>query len=321
MEGSHTYDISPDEKWAIHRYSRADDPPRGEVITLPDHRQVRSLFDNQALRVKVNPLVAHKTQFLQVDVGGGVVLDGWTIGPAHLDRTRKYPLLLYVYGEPWGQTVTDEWSTRSLFHRALADDGYIVASFDNRGTPAPKGRDWRKVIFGSIGPLAAAEQTAAVKKLCDMRPYIDTHRIGVWGWSGGGTNTLNLMFRSPELFKVGMAVAPVPDQRLYDTVYQERYMGRPQDNPDGYQKGSAINFATGLRGELLLVHGTGDDNVHFQGSQMLINKLVELGKPFQFMEYPNRTHAISEGKGTTLHLYTLLANYLTDHLPPGPANP
>jgi dipeptidyl-peptidase-4 len=147
-----------------------------------------------------------------------------------------------------------------------------------------------------------------------MRPSIDLDRVAVWGWSGGGSNTLNLMFRYPELYRVGMAVAPVPDQRLYDTIYQERYMGLPQQNVNGYKQGSPITFAEGLRGNLLIVHGSGDDNVHYQGTELLVNRLIELGKRFDFMTYPARTHAISEGPGTTVHLYHLLARYLTEHL-------
>jgi dipeptidyl-peptidase-4 len=192
-----------------------------------------------------------------------------------------------------------------------------VVSFDNRGTPAPKGRAWRKSIYGSVGVLSTQDQTNAVYSLARQRPYIDPERVGVWGWSGGGTNTLNLMFRSPDLYRVGVAVAPVPDQKLYDTIYQERYMGVPEDNADGYRAGSAINFAAGLRGKLLIVHGSGDDNVHFQGTEKLVNRLIELGKTFDFMDYPNRTHSISEGAGTSLHIYSLIARYLEEHLPAG----
>ena len=265
-------------------------------------------------------LLANRSEFLQVDIGNGVTLDGWMIRPKDFNPARKYPVLVNVYGEPAGQTVLDSWGDgrTGLFHRALAQEGYIIVSFDNRGTPSPKGREWRKVIYGSIGPLATEEQTKAIRILCEQRAYLDPDRIAVWGWSGGATDTLNLMFRSPDIYKVGMAVAPVPDQRLYDTIYQERYMGLPQENPDGYKRGSAINFATGLKGQLLVVHGTGDDNVHFQGSQMLINKLVEAGKQFSFMEYPNRTHQINEGPGTTIHVYTLLASFLEEKLPPTP---
>ena len=205
-----------------------------------------------------------------------------------------------------------------LFHRALAEAGYVVLSVDNRGTPAPKGAAWRKVIYGTVGDLSSKEQDAAIRALAARHAFIDKDRIGVWGWSGGGSNTLNAMFRYPQTFKVGVSVAPVPDQRLYDTIYQERYMGLPTDNAAGYKIGSPINFAEGLAGKLLVVHGSGDDNVHYQGTEKLINRLIELGKPFDAMVYPNRTHAISEGPGTTVHVYRLIARYFLDHLPPGP---
>ena len=197
-------------------------------------------------------------------------------------------------------------------------DGYLVVSFDNAGTPAPRGRAWRKSVYGAVGVLSSTQQAEALRWLGATRRYVDLDRVAVWGWSGGGTNTLNLVFRSPDLYKVGMAVAPVPDQRLYDTIYQERDMGLPSANPDGYRQASAINFAEGLKGDLLIVHGSGDDNVHYQGAELLVNRLIELGKPFDFMTYPDRTHAIAEGPGTTPHLYRLLTRYLTRHLPPGP---
>jgi dipeptidyl-peptidase-4 len=316
--GYHSYVVSPSGEWALHGFSRFDDPWRFELVGLADSHSVHMFADNSRLRDKVKPLLANKSEFFQIDIGKGVSLDGWLIRPKNFDPALKYPVLVNVYGEPAAQTVIDRWGG-SLFHRALAEEGYVVVSFDNRGTPAPKGREWRKIVYGSVGPLAAEEQTLAIQKLCAERSYLDSSRIAVWGWSGGGTDTLNLMFRSPDTYRVGMAVAPVPDQRLYDTIYQERYMGLPQDNPEGYRRGSAINFAARLKGHLLLVHGTGDDNVHFQGSQMLINKLVECGKQFTFMEYPNRTHAIREGEGTTIHLYTLLSGYLEENLPSTPA--
>jgi len=159
---------------------------------------------------------------------------------------------------------------------------------------------------------------AAIRALAARDPFIDSARVGIWGWSGGGSSTLNAMFRFPGVYQVGVAVAPVPDQRLYDSIYQERYMGLPEQNENGYRIGSPINFAEGLKGKLLIVHGSGDDNVHYQGAQLLVNRLIELGKSFDFMTYPDRTHSISEGPGTTVHLYRLLARYLTQHLPPGP---
>ena len=205
-----------------------------------------------------------------------------------------------------------------LFHRALADAGYLVISVDNRGTPAPKGAAWRKSVYGTVGDLSARDQAAAIRALAVRRSYIDLDRIGVWGWSGGGSNTLNAMFRFPDVFKVGVSVAPVPDQKLYDTIYQERYMGLPQENVEGYRIGSPINFAEGLKGKLLIVHGSGDDNVHYQGTERLINRLIELGKPFDMMAYPNRSHSISEGPGTTPHVYKLISRYFLQHLASGP---
>jgi dipeptidyl-peptidase-4 len=223
-----------------------------------------------------------------------------------------------VYGEPASQTVVDRWGGGGmLFRRALADAGYVVVSFDNRGTPAPKGAAWRKIIYGTVGDLSSRDQAAAVRALAARHSFIDRERVGVWGASGGGSNTLNAMFRFPDVFKVGVSVAPVPDQRLYDTIYQERYMGVPSTNAEGYRIGSPINFAEGLQGKLLLIHGTGDDNVHYQGTERLINRLVELGKPFDLMSYPNRTHALSEGRGTSTHLNQLIARYFLANLPPG----
>jgi dipeptidyl-peptidase 4 len=320
--GTHAYDISPDSHSAVHTYSRFDLPPIVDLVQLPDHKPIRPIEDNSKLRANASGLISTPVEFLRVDVGAGVFLDGWLIKPPKFDPTKRYPLLIYVYGEPWGQTVLDSWEDgRSfwhfgLFHRAVANDGYIVASFDNRGTPAPKGRNWRKVVHNAVGPLAYAEQAAALRQLERDRSYIDPDRVAVWRWSGGGTSTLNLMFRYPDLYKVGMAIAPVPDQRLYDSIYQERYMGLPQENVDGYRESSAINFAEGLHGRLLLVHSSSDDNVHYQGSELLINRLIELDKPFDFMEYPARTHELPEGPRTRLHLHNLLLRYLEEHLPP-----
>jgi dipeptidyl-peptidase-4 len=315
--GTHAYRISPDGRWALHTFSSADVPPRVDLVSLPDHRVVRTLADNTSLATKAAPLLAPPIEFFTVDVGGGVVLDGSLLKPAAFDPSKRYPAIVYVYGEPASQTVVDRWGgSNALFNRALANEGYLVLSFDNRGTPAPKGTAWRKVVYGTVGDLSSKEQAAAVRAFAASHPFVDSDRIGVWGWSGGGSNTLNAMFRFPDVFKVGVSVAPVPDQRLYDTIYQERYMGLPQENVEGYRVGSPINFAEGLKGKLLIIHGSGDDNVHYQGTERLVNRLVELGKPFDLMAYPNRTHAISEGVGTSLHVHSLIARYFLDHLPP-----
>ena len=314
--GTHSYDLSPDGKLAFHTWSQFDRPPTTDVVALPLHRSLRALTDTSELRKRLAGVLEPPVEFLTVDIGNNVTLDGWMLKPDTFDPAHRYPVIVFVYGEPAGQTVLDRWGGgRTLFHRALADAGYVVVSFDNRGTPAPKGAAWRKIIYGTVGELSSREQAAAIRALTARHRFLDGSRIGIWGWSGGGTNTLNAMFRFPDVYKAGVSVAPVPDQRLYDTIYQERYMGLPQDNAKGYKVGSAINFAEGLRGELLIIHGSGDDNVHYQGTERLVNRLVELGKPFDMMVYPNRSHSISEGAGTSAHVYKLIARYFLEHLP------
>ena len=316
--GVNSYNISPDGKYAFHVFSAFDDPGLREVVSLPDHKLVRAISDSTEYKKKIAQFLNPPVEYFKADAGDGVTVDGWMIKPPNFDPAKKYPVLVNIYGEPAGQTVLDRWGGNgTLFHRYIASLGYLVVSFDNAGTPAPRGRAWRKSVYGAVGVLSSKQQAAALRSLGKMRPYVDLDRVAVWGWSGGGTNTLNLMFRSPDLYKVGMAVAPVPDQRLYDSIYQERYMGLPQQNADGYKQGSAINFSEGLKGHLLIVHGSGDDNVHYQGTELLVNRLIELEKPFDFMTYPDRTHGIYEGPGTTVHLYHLLTRYLTEHLPAG----
>ena len=264
------------------------------------------MVDNAELQAKIDTIKKGAQEFFQIDIGGGVTLDGWMMKPPGFDPNKKYPILFYAYGEPAAQTVTDNWGYDNyLWHTMLAQQGYIVASVDNRGTPAPKGRAWRKIIYRKNGQVNSADQANAVKAIIAKMPFVDASRVGIWGWSGGGVSTLNAMFRYPDLYKTGMAVAPVPDQRFYDTIYTERYMGLPDANAEDYKQSSPITFANGLKGNLLIVHGTGDDNVHYQGTEVLINKLIELNKPFQMMAYPNRTHGIFEGEGTTVHLYSL----------------
>jgi dipeptidyl-peptidase-4 len=289
-----------------------------ELVRLPSGEAVRTLAANRELRAKVEALSRRRAEFFKLLIGDGVEVDGWRVLPPDFDPAKTYPLLVYVYGEPAGQTVQDNWGGNGyLWHLMLAQKGFIVASFDNRGTPAPRGRAWRKSIYRQIGILASADQAAAVRAALAAWPYVDPGRVGVWGWSGGGSMTLNALFRYPDLYKAGISVASVPDQRLYDTIYQERYMGLPRDNAEGYEKGSPITYAKDLRGKLLVVHGTGDDNVHYQGFEKLVDELVAHNRPFTMMAYPNRSHGISEGRGTTLHLYTMFTRFLEDSLSPG----
>lgn len=319
--GSHSYRLSPDARWAFHTYSAFDNPPLVELVRLPSHQTARVLVDNAKLRAAVAPVIKRPVEFFKVPVSDGVQADGWMLKPSNFDSTRAYPVLVYVYGEPAGQTTVDSWLGPSgLWYRTLADQGYVIVSVDNRGTPAPRGRAWRKVIYGAVGVLSSRDQADAVRALTRSRRYLDPTRVAIWGWSGGGSSTLQALFRYPDVYQLGMSVAPVPDESLYDTIYQERYMGLLDGaaGAERYRVASALSQAEGLKGRLLVVHGSGDDNVHYQGTERLVNRLVQLGKPFDFMAYPNRSHCICEGRGTTLHIYSLLTRYLMEHLPAGP---
>jgi dipeptidyl-peptidase-4 len=318
LGGNHDYDVSPGGSWAIHTWSAWATPPVTELVRLPSHAVARTLVANDSLVAHVAAVKKGQTEFMKLDIGVGQTLDAYVMKPADFDPSKKYPVLFYVYGEPWDLTVRDAWGgTRFLWHTMLTQQGYIVASVDQRGTPSPKGRAWRKSVLNQIGGLRVREQSAAAKQIGRL-PYVDSTRIGVWGWSGGGSSTLLLMFRANDVYKMGMSVAPVADVHNYDTIYQERYVGLPQTDSAAYVDASAIYFANGLKGDLLLVHGSGDDNVHFQGTEQLINRLVLLNKPFQMMEYPNRTHGIFEGTNTSAHLFNLLTRYLKEHLLAGP---
>ena len=315
MPGCHSYDISPKGNYAFQTYSAFNKPPTISLISLPDHKLVRVLEGNEALVEMVTAVQQPLLEFFQVALDDGALLDGWCLKPPDFDPAQKYPLLFYVYGEPAGQTVMDRWGEkRLLWHMMLAQQGIIVMSVDNRGTPAPRGRAWRKSIYRQIGILATADQAAAGQKIITTHEYIDPERVGVWGWSGGGSMTLNLMFKHGDIYKTGIAIAAVSDQRFYDTVYQERYMGLPEDNEAGFRDGSPINFAEQLQGNLLIVHGTADDNVHYQSAEAVINKLIEHNKQFDMMAYPNRAHGIKEGKNTTHHLHGLMTRYLAGKL-------
>jgi dipeptidyl-peptidase-4 len=309
--GTNSYQVSKDGRHAIHSHSTFDSPNATQIINLPEHRVIDTLADNEKLRerfAKIDP-ISH--EFFRVTIGDAIELDGWCLKPSDFNPDQTYPVLFHVYGEPAGQVVRDRWGGRTaLWHRMLAQQGTIVMAIDNRGTPAPRGRAWRKSIYRQIGILASADQAAATRALLEERAYLDPERVAIWGWSGGGSMTLNAMFRYPELYKAGISIAPVPDMRLYDTIYQERYMGLPSDNEEGYHDGSPLHFAEKLEGELLLIHGTGDDNCHYQGAELLINELIKHNKPFSMFAYPNRSHSISEGKNTSLHLFGLMTEFL-----------
>ncbi len=316
--GTHAYQVSPGARWAIHTWSAAGRPPVIDLVSLPEHRSVRVLVDNAALAEWHGQLARGTFEFFRVEVEPGVPLDGWCMKPPDFDPARRYPLLIHVYGEPAGATVNDRWGGEYyLWHLMLTQLGYVVISIDNRGTRVPRGREFRKSIYRQIGILASRDQAEALRVLMRRWPWIDAERIGIWGWSGGGSMSLNAILRYRELYHTAMAIAPVPNQLYYDTAYQERYMGLPDSNARGYELGSPVTFADRLEGNLLLIHGTGDDNCHYQGTEELIDALIASGKHFTMMAYPNRTHSLHEGEGTRRHLYQLLTRYLLENLPPG----
>ena len=315
--GSHSYQIAPGGAYAFHTYSNINTPPTIDLVSLPKHKSLRVLVDNAKTKEAVEILAKKQVEFFKVKTADDVEMDGFIIRPPDFDESKKYPVLFYVYGEPAGQTARDSWGgSTQLWFYMLAQQGYIIITMDNRGTPSPKGRVWRKSLYRKIGVVNSRDQAMAANEVSKW-DFIDSDRVGVWGWSGGGSMTLNLLFRYPDIYKMGMSVAPVGNQLLYDNIYQERYMGLPSENMEDYVEGSPLTYAKNLKGNLLLVHGTGDDNVHYQNSEIIINELIKNNIQFDLMSYPNRSHGIREGKNTSRHLRTLLTRYLNEHLEPG----
>jgi len=314
--GSHDYEVSPTGKYATHNFSNYYIPPVKEWVSLPEHKSIDG--DN------VNRVVANadksksNIEYFTIKTQEGVEMDAWMVKPTNFDKSKKYPLVFFVYTEPWGQTVIDRYgaSDNFLYNGNMSDDGYISISIDNRGVLLPKGRQWRKSISHKIGQLNISDQAAAAREILKW-PFVDTSRVAVWGWSGGGSATLNLMFQYPDIYKTGIAIAAEGSQFTYDNIYQERYMGLPQESREDYIKGSPITYAKNLQGHLLYIHGTGDDNVHYKNAELLLNELIKYNKIFQFMAYPNRTHGIFEGEGTQEHLSNLYTTYLKQYCPPG----
>jgi dipeptidyl-peptidase 4 len=316
--GTHVYDRAPGFRYALESFSRFGNPPVIRLVRLPSHQTIRTLVDNAGLRNRVASLRRGTVEFFTIAAEDGSRMPAYLMKPAGFDSTRKYPLLFHVYGGPGKSTVNDAWGDYYLWHLMLTQRGFLVASVDNRGTPAPLGRRWRKAIYGQLGVLETRDQAMAARALSD-RPYVDRERIGIWGWSYGGFMSLNSLFQHGDIFRTAVAVSPVTHWALYDNVYTERFNGLPSKNQEGYDRGSPLTYVRGLRGNLLLIHGSGDDNVHFQNSEMLINALVAANKPFTLMEYPNRTHCICQGRNTQVHLFELITRYLDQNLKAAPA--
>ena len=315
--GTHTYDVSPSYKYAIETYSSFGNPPIIRLVRLPRHEPIRTLVDNGQLRSRVTALRRGSVEWLNIPTEGGLEMPGVLMKPADFDSTRKYPLLFFVYGGPGNIEVQDVWGGYFLWHTMLTQKGYLVAIVDNRGTPAPLGRRFRKAIYGQLGVIETQDQATAARTLM-QRSYVDPARVGIWGWSYGAFMTLNVLFQHPEIYRTGVAVSPVTHWELYDNVYTERFNGLITDNRAGYDRGSPLSYVKGLKGNLLLVHGGGDDNVHYQNTERLINALVAANRPFEMMEYPNRTHCICQGKGTQAHLFGLITRFLDRNLMAAP---
>ena len=313
--GTHSYNVAYGSRYALHTYSSAGVPMTADLIDLRNNNVIRTVVANTTLKERINALNLPKQEFFKVNIGGGVELDAWMIKPRDFDPSGKYPVIFHVYGEPVGLTVTDAWGADNyLFHQYLAQNGFVVISVENRGTPSPRGVEFRKYCYKAIGVNAPKDQAAAVEAILSENNWLDSERVGVWGWSGGGSMTLNALLKYPDLYQVGVSVAPVPDQRLYDSFYQERFMLTPEMNPEGFYNGSPVNFAAGLKGKLLLIHGTGDDNCHYQGAERMINELILHKKQFNMFAYPNRSHGIYEGKNTSIHLRTMMFEFFMENL-------
>jgi dipeptidyl-peptidase-4 len=315
LKGTHQYTISPNAKIALHTFSNNNTPVATEWVGFPEHRSLnssKSILKNIKTDIEIN------VEYLKITTIDNIVLDAWMHKPDHFDSTKKYPIVFYVYGEPAATTIDDEYGNHDnfLYDGSMASDGYIQVALDNRGTPSLKGAAWRKAIYRRNGQINIRDMAMGIKKVLD-RPYIDKERVAVWGWSGGGSSTLHLLFQYPKLFTAGVSIAPVTNLLNYDNIYTERYMGLPQENMEDFVKGSALTYAKNLQSSLLLIHGTGDDNVHYSNAEQLINELIKQHKQFEVMTYPNRSHSIVEGEGTREHLSTLYTNFIRRVCPPG----
>jgi dipeptidyl-peptidase-4 len=317
LEGSHNYQISTKAKYAFHSFSNYFTRPMQAIVSLPNHKFIN---ENQNMVNKYAPEKKkdHPLEFFEITTVDGVTMEGWIVKPKNLDKTKKYPILFYFYSEPAGQTGVNRYGAgnNGLYDGNLGEDGYVYVTFDGRGTPSPKGRAWRKAIYRNIGRINVRDMAMGAKAVFEKYNFIDTSRVAVHGWSGGGTATLNCLFQYPEIFHTGIAAAAVANQLTYDNIYQERYMGDPKESYQDYVDGSPIKYAKNLEGNLLYIHGTGDDNVHYQNAEMLANELIKHKKVFYMLSYPNRSHGIRED-GAYPHVRLMFTDFLRKNCPPG----
>ena len=317
LEGSHNYQISTKAKYAFHSFSNYFTRPMQAIVSLPNHKFINE-NQNMIEKYDLEKKKDHPLEFFEITTVDDVTMEGWIVKPKNLDKNKKYPVLFYFYSEPAGQTGVNRYGAgnNGLYDGNLGEDGYVYVTFDGRGTPSPKGRAWRKAIYRNIGRINVRDMAMGAKAVFEKYEFIDTSRVAVHGWSGGGTATLNCLFQYPEIFHTGIAVAAVANQLTYDNIYQERYMGDPKESYQDYVDGSPIKYAQNLEGNLLYIHGTGDDNVHYQNAEMLANELIKHKKVFYMLSYPNRSHGIRED-GAYPHVRLMFTDFLRKNCPPG----
>lgn len=311
QKGTNNATFSSDYSYYILNHNTVNEP---SIITLNDRsgKTIRTLEDNHSLKSRLSDFEIPATEFFTFNTSTGVSLNGSMVKPANFDAQKKYPVLMYVYGGPGSQTVADSWGGgRAKWNSYLAQQGYIVVSIDGRGT-GYRGAKFKKVTYKDLGNYELQDQIEGAKWLAKQH-FVDAGRIGIWGWSFGGYMSSLCITKGAGIFKMAIAVAPVTSWRFYDSIYTERYLQTPQENPAGYDENSPINFAKNMKGNFLLVHGTGDDNVHFQNSVMFSEALIQADKQFDQAYYPNKNHGIYGGN-TTFQLYTRLTNYIMQNL-------
>ena len=307
--GTHSANFSPTFENYLGYYNSITVPGKIKMMKN-DGKGLYSIEENEMPVLKEYSLA--NTSFISFKTSDGVLLNASLLKPSNFDSTKKYPVLVYTYGGPGSQVVRNSWGGSSfLWYSMLAEKGYLVFMTDNRGTGA-RGAAFKKITYKNLGKWEVNDQVEGAKYLASL-PYVDKNRIGIWGWSYGGYMSSLTILVGAEYFKTAIAVAPVTHWKFYDNIYTERFMGTPQNNPEGYKASSPINHAEKLKGKFLLVHGTSDDNVHFQNSVTLVTALEQANKQFQTMYYPNKNHGIGGGV-TRLHLYTLLTNFLLENL-------
>lgn len=301
---SHTF------SYAVVAWSDGNTPYKEYVISGTG-KKIRDINDGSLETELIDTYYFPKKEFISISTRSGLELNAWIIKPHNFNPEKRYPVLFYCYGGPGSNTVNNEWNYLDIWHRMMASKGYIVVSVDNRGT-AFRGVEFKKCTYKQLGKLEAEDQIDAARFIASL-PYVDPHRIGIWGWSFGGYLSLLSLFKGSDVFSMAVAVAPVTNWRYYDNIYTERFMQKPQDNPEGYDQNSPINFVKNYQGKLLIIHGTADDNVHLQNTMELVNALNNANKQFDMHLYPNKNHSIYGGL-TRYHLFTKITNFIMENL-------